>query len=172
MTLTHVHPIDQAQQSVQNAADKSFRLPLLSIDFPSFIDRFASYSVVQSRLQILTESEIFNCHILWAASQSTERVNSLSLSLPPYLPPSWFLADGGSACQSLSKHSSKSFASLSLSLSLSLSPHDCSSIQRTVNNQILSVQVTMCRGARERPPILVHPYTHSLHQSFLSPTKV
>ena len=29
----------------------------------------------------------------------------------------------------------------------------------------------MCRGARARPPILPHPYTHSLHLSFLSVIK-
>ena len=70
-------------------------------------------------------------------------------------------------CQSFSKHSSKSLAllsHLSLSLPASLSPHDCPSIQRTVNNQILSVQVTMCCAVH--PPILAHPYTHSLIPSF------
>ena len=54
----------------------------------------------------------------------------------------------------------------SLSLSLPLSPHDCPSIQRTVNNQILSVQVTMCRGAHPRSSS--HTFTHSLADSFLS----
>ena len=52
------------------------------------------------------------------------------------------------------------------SLSLPLSPHDCPSIQRTVNNQILSVQVTMCRGAHPRSSS--HTFTHSLADSFLS----
>ena len=74
-SLTPVHPIDRAQQSVQNAADK---LPPSS---PDEVARLSSsnFVVVQHRLQILTESETFNCYLLWAASQSTERMSSRSL---------------------------------------------------------------------------------------------
>ena len=129
-SLTPVHPIDRAQQSVQNTADK---LPPSSPDEDARLSS-SHFVVVQHRLQILTESETFNCYLLLAASQSTERMSSHSLT--PTLPssrthtytPNAFWPTAAQAarhvCQSFSKHSSKSLALLShlaLSLPLSLS---------------------------------------------------